>query len=65
MKRIKTTPIVIITDENAISIANINFPSVTFCETVLMNFGEDFDFHEIGEKFWNGNLSLETLSETA
>jgi hypothetical protein len=66
IERIEQTPIILITDENAISVSSIYFPSMTYCETTRMDFGEEFygfDFFEVEEGLRNGSLSLEDLSE--
>lgn len=62
---ISKTPTIIITDDNAISVTDVYFPSVTVCATTIILFEKghhDFDFENVEKKFKLHNFTFDQLS---
>ncbi|CAG9805270.1 unnamed protein product [Chironomus riparius] len=59
----QANPIVIYTDQNAISVQDINFPSVSFCPGILLKTMEKpFEYHEIKLMLKNQTMNIKNLS---
>jgi len=58
----QSNPIVIYSDENSISVTEINFPAVTICPALKLDI-EGFDYEGIVEKLNNHELELKNLTE--
>lgn len=63
---ITKTPIILITNDDAISVTDIYFPAVSFCATIRMSFHystHNIDLIEIDGKLKSGNITVNDLSE--
>lgn len=59
----QANPIVFYTDQNAISVQDINFPSVSFCPGILLkSMNEPFEYHKIKAQLENQTLDIENLT---
>jgi acid-sensing ion channel, other len=61
LKSMKKNPIVMYSDENSISVTDINFPSLSYCETLYLNF-TGFSYDNITKTLKNGELHPSNLT---
>jgi amiloride-sensitive sodium channel len=59
----QANPIVIYTDQNAISLQDIDFPSVSFCPGIIFKtMDKPFEYHEIKKMLENQTMDIENLT---
>lgn len=66
IQSIQKTPTVMFMDENSLSVTDIYFPSVTFCQTLRLDFEseyDEFDYYGIERKIRYNEIGLKDLTE--
>lgn len=63
LEAVKGKQIIIYSDENFISVTDINFPSVSFCPSLNLDLGYRLDYEQTVEKLKAGKIFLNNLTQ--